>query len=113
MTAVTYRVIKDHGNWAVRDERERRILCPRFSSAFSASEFIKLLASPEYEEEPHPFVISLSQIAKELRIDPFRARAALRKLGMQPETGRWKVWRGSPEYSFIINLLSKFKKKQS
>lgn len=93
---------------AVKSTKENRILSPRFKDEKSAIMFTGMIESPAELERDR---ISLAQIARELKIPAFRARAILRKLGMTPESGRWSIPLGTAEYDYIYKLLSKFKRK--
>lgn len=56
---------------------------------------------------PDPNLLSVSDVAKALGIDPKRARAKLRAAGQAAVEGRWpKVTRGSKEHDAMIILLS-------
>lgn len=107
--STSHSVIKEDSFWAVRDEREHRVLSPRFKTENQAHLFRDMIKSPDYGSMSRGFA-TISDIARELHISPFRARAALRRQGMKPETGRWKLLRGTPEYAYIRKLLQKIKK---
>ena len=52
-------------------------------------------------------MMSVSDVARELNIDPKRARARLRAAGQAATEGRWpKVKRGSKKYQELVALLS-------
>jgi len=54
-----------------------------------------------------PSMLTVGDVARELGIDPKRARARLRKEGRKATEGRWdKVRRGSPEHDQLVALLS-------
>jgi hypothetical protein len=54
-----------------------------------------------------PDMVSVSDIARELGLDPKRARAKLRAAGQAATEGRWpKVKRGSKKYQELVAMLS-------
>jgi len=54
-----------------------------------------------------PSMLTVGDVARELGIDPKRARARLRAAGQKANEGRWpKVKRGSKEYDALVVALS-------
>lgn len=104
---MSYAVVKLKHCYGVEDKREHRVLSPRFRSEESAIKFVEMIETAEPTDNSF---VTIAQVARELTIEPFRARAILRKLGMTPESGRWKIPAQSPEHNFIRSLLIKFKK---
>lgn len=52
-------------------------------------------------------MLSVSDVARELGLDPKRARAKLRALGQSATEGRWpKVKRGSKKHQELVDLLT-------
>lgn len=93
-------------SWAIKDQKENRLLSPRFKTRAAANEFISMIVSPS----PRGPMITIGEVARELNVNPFRARAKLRDLGMKPEKGRWKFLANTPEYRFVREFLANLRK---
>lgn len=64
-------------------------------------------SSPKIEKKEDDDMVSVSEIARGLGIDPKRARAKLRAGGASATDGRWpKVKRGSKRYQELVDLLT-------
>ena len=61
---------------------------------------------PEAKKEEDEDMMSVSDVARELGLDPKRARARLRAAGQAATEGRWpKVKRGSKKHQELITML--------
>lgn len=106
--SATHEVVKAGTFWAIKDISANRVLSTRFKNKSAANDFAELVEDPKELDRDQ---VTLADIARDLKIPAFRARAALRKHGMKPEAGRWKIPTGTPEYEYIRSLLKRVAKK--
>lgn len=67
----------------------------------------KAKPEPKKKEKADPNLLSVSQVAQEIGIDPKQARAKLRRDGTRAPDGRWpKVLRDSEEHTELVSFLN-------